>query len=314
VSPAAFHRRRGGATVSRLSGETMGTSWSARIVDPAPEALSMIENVLTRIVDQMSHWLPDSDLSRFNAAAPNLWHPLPPELSQVLANGLEIARASGGAFDPAMGRLVDLWGFGPPGPCSDAPSLTDIRAVQGGRIEYDPARHQARRIGAAALDFSGIAKGYAVDAVAQALRESGHHDFLVEIGGELLGEGVKPDGQPWWVDLALLPGIAPVRIALHGRAVATSGVDQRNFIFGGRRYSHTLDPRTGGPIANGVVQLSVIHSSCMLADAWATALSVLGPDASAVAERETLAMHRVWRDGGVLREAISPALEAMLTD
>ncbi|MEN3749531.1 FAD:protein FMN transferase [Sphingomonas sp. HF-S3] len=300
--------------MSRLSGETMGTSWSVRLVDPAPEAMTTIETALDRVVGQMSHWSAGSDLCRFNQAAADVWHPLPSELSDVLAAALRVARASDGAFDPAMGRLVDLWGFGPPGPRGTAPSLAEIRAVQGGRIEHDSARCRARRTDPAALDFSGIAKGHAVDAVAGSLRDTGHRDFLIEIGGELLGEGVKPDGQPWWVDLAPLPGIAPVRIALHGLSVATSGADQRNFVVGGRRYSHTLDPRTGGPIANGVVQLSVIHPNCMLADAWATALTVLGPDASAVAERETLAMHRVWRDGGVLREAMSSALEAMLSD
>ncbi|PXA93441.1 thiamine biosynthesis protein ApbE [Nostoc sp. 3335mG] len=292
----------------------MGTGWSVRIVDPAPGEVATIERVLDGVVRQMSHWTADSDLSQFNRAAPDLWHPLPSDLSDVLAAALQVAHASEGAFDPAMGRLVDLWGFGPPGPRDDVPSLAEIRAAQGGRVEHDHVRKQARRTAPAALDFSGIAKGHAVDAVARALRETGHNDFLVEIGGELLGEGVKPDGQPWWVDLAPLPGIAPVRIALHGLSVATSGADQRNFTVGGRLYSHTLDPRTGGPIANGVVQVSVIHPNCMLADAWATALTVLGPNAMAVARRENLAMHRVWREGGVLREEMSPALEAMLAD
>lgn len=300
--------------MSQLSGETMGTSWSVRIVDPAPEAVATVETVLDGVVRQMSHWAPDSDLSRFNRAAPDLWHPLPSDLSDVLAAALHVAHASDGAFDPAMGRLVDLWGFGPPGPRDDTPSLAEIRAAQGGRVEHDGAGKMARRTATAALDFSGIAKGHAVDAVARALRDAGNGDFLVEIGGELLGEGVKPDGQPWWVDLAPLPGIAPVRIALHGLSVATSGAGQRNFTVGGRRYSHTLDPRTGGPIANGVAQLSVIHPNCMLADAWATALTVLGPGAMAVAKREKLAMHRVWREGSILREELSPALEAMLAD
>lgn len=285
-----------------------------RVVDPAPGAAATIERVLDGVVRQMSHWAPDSDLSRFNRAAPDRWHPLPSDLSDVLAAALQVAHASGGAFDPAMGRLVDLWGFGPPGRRDDAPPLAEIRAAQGGRVEHDSAGKMARRTATAALDFSGIAKGHAVDAVARALRDAGHRDFLVEIGGELLGDGVKPDGQPWWVDLAPLPGIATVRIALHGLSVATSGADQRNFTVDGRRYSHTLDPRTGGPIANGVVQVSVIHANCMLADAWATALTVLGPDALAVAKREKLAMHRVWREGGVLREEMSPALEAMLAD
>ncbi|MDF7776802.1 FAD:protein FMN transferase [Sphingomonas sp. AOB5] len=290
----------------------MGTSWSARIVDAGPGAKAGILTVLDRIIAQMSHWEPASDLCRFNRAAPGNWQQLPPELSRVLGAGLSVASASGGAFDPAMGALVDLWGFGPPGPRTDAPTRSEIAAALGGSIEHDPTLLRARRTAPAALDFSGIAKGYAVDAIARHLCETGHADFLVEVGGELFGEGVKPDGQPWWVDLEPVPGLAPIRVALHGLAVATSGAGQRNFIADGRRYSHTLDPRTGGPIANGVAQVTVIHPECMLADAWATALTVLGDQAPSVAEREGLAMHMAVRDGGAMREVTSPALAEML--
>lgn len=291
----------------------MGTSWSARIVDAGPNAEAGIRTVLDRIIARMSHWEPDSDLSRFNRAAAGAWQQLDPELSRVLGAGLSVATASNGAFDPAMGELVDLWGFGPPGPRTGIPAASEITDALGGGVEHDPALLRARRTGPAALDFSGIAKGYAVDAIAAHLRETGHADFLVEVGGELLGEGVKPDGQPWWVDLEPVPGIAPIRVALHGLAVATSGTSQRNFVADGRRYSHTLDPRTGGPISNGVAQVTVLHPQCMLADAWATALTVLGNEALPVAEREGLAMHMAVRDGGGMREVISPALAAMIS-
>lgn len=292
----------------------MGTGWSARIVAARPDTETGILAVLDRIVARMSHWEPGSDLCRFNRAAPGAWQQLDPELSRVLGAGLSVAAASNGAFDPAMGGLVDLWGFGPPGLRSDIPLVNEIAAVRGGNVEHDPALLRARRTAPAALDFSGIAKGYAVDAIATHLRETGHADFLVEVGGELLGEGVKPDGQPWWVDLEPAPGVAPIRVALHDLAVATSGAGQRNFVAGDRRYSHTLDPRTGGPIANGVAQVTVIHAECMFADAWATALTVLGADAPAVAEREGLAMHMAVRDGGAMREVISPALAEMLSN
>lgn len=294
----------------------MGTSWSARIVGAPAGAQAGIEAVLARVIAQMSQWEPGSDLSQFNRGAPGMWRSLPPEFNVVLAAGLGVAEASGGAFDPAMGALAELWGFGAAGPTDAVPDAARIAEALrlGGRngIEYDPLLLRARRYGRAALDFSGIAKGYAVDAVAAHLRGLGLADWLVEIGGELRGSGIKPDGQPWWVDLEAVPGVAapPVRMALHGLAVATSGDYRRYFEVGGRRYAHTLDPRTGMPLDNGVVSVSVLHGECMLADAWATALTVLGSEAGlALAEREGLAMRMVVRGG---REILSPALVAML--
>lgn len=299
----------------------MGTSWSVRLVVAGGMPASIGERIdatLSRIVAQMSHWEPGSQLSGFNRAALGRWQPLPPEFARVLAAGLSVSEASGGAFDPAMGALVDLWGFGPAGsrPVPDPGAVAEALARSGReRIEFDRVRLSARRTGPALLDFSAIAKGFAVDALADQLRALGIADFLVEIGGELLGEGIKPDGQPWWVEVERVPDarLAPIRVALHGLAVATSGDYRRHFTHKGRRYAHTLDPRTGMPLGNGVATVTVLHAECMMADAWATALSVLGPEQGmALAEREGLAAHMVVREGDGFRELVSPALEAML--
>jgi len=296
----------------------MGTRWSARVVGAPPGLADGIQSVLDGVVAQMSHWQPASNLSRFNRAAPGAWQQLPPEFSRVLAAGLKIAKASNGAFDPVMGALADLWGFGPPGPRTGVPDTAEVAQAlaQSGRasIEHDAPLLRARRTAPVALDFSGIAKGYAVDAVAQYLQTRGLQDYLIEVGGELLGAGIKPDGQPWWVDLETVPGVAlpPIRVALHGLAIATSGDYRRHFTADGRRYAHTLDPRTGVPLDNGVASVTVLHPECMLADAWATALTVLGPEALAVATREQLAMHMVVREGTGFREILSPALVEML--
>jgi thiamine biosynthesis lipoprotein len=298
----------------------MGTSWSVQLV-PGPSGPTDdagIRAVLDRVIAQMSNWEADSDLSRFNRAAPGQWRTLPPEFSHVLAAALAISDASAGAFDPAAGALVDLWGFGPAGP-RDAPddaAVADARARSGRTaIEHVPTLLSARRVRAAALDFSGIAKGHAVDAVAAYLRGQGCADFLVEIGGELLGHGIKPDGQPWWVAFESVPGadLPPIRAALHGLAIATSG-DYRRFVErAGARHAHTIDPRTGRPIANGVASVTVLHAECMHADAWATALTVLGPvEGLAIAVREGLAMQMVVREGEGFRELLSPALAEML--
>lgn len=298
--------------MTRLGGETMGTRWSARIVAPPPGVEAAIARTLATVIAQMSHWQPDSQLSRINAAAPGHWHAIAPEFARVMGIALDIAARSGGAFDPAMGALVDLWGFGPPGPratTSDPAQIAAARAAIGpGAIELDAPLLRLRRTRPARLDLSGIAKGYAVDALAATLRALGCADFLVEIGGELVGAGIQPDGQPWWVDVETPPGIPlpPLRIALHGIAVATSGDYRRSNAAG----SHSIDPRTGHPIAHGTASVTVLHPDCCHADAWASALTVLEPDAAmALAEREALAAHLVIRGRG---EWLSGALKAML--
>jgi FAD:protein FMN transferase len=323
LSVQAFARRSSGAAIVSLAGETMGTSWSARVVEPPQGLRAALEEriaaVLDRVVAQMSHWEPESEISRFNRSTPGTWQRLPPEFCRVLSASLDVAVRSGGAFDPAMGELVDLWGFGPSGPRSGMPTDAEVEnaSASAGRkhLELDELLLRARRTGRLSLDLSGIAKGYAVDAVADHLHALGLQDFLIEIGGELRGEGIKPDGQPWWVDVEVVPGasLPLTRAALHGLAVATSGDYRRHFEQDGRRYAHTLDPRTGRPLDNGVASVTVLHARCMLADAWATALAVLGPDQGlAVAAGEGLAMHMVVRDDDRFLEHLSPSFEAML--
>ena len=301
------------ARVIDLAGETMGTVWRVRCAVPAafdPEALHLaIARRLAGLVTEMSHWEADSRLSRFNRAAAGTWAKLPRDFAIVMATGLDIAARSGGAFDPAIGRLVDLWGFGPR-PHARVPSGAEIAAalaVSGWqRLAYDSSAGWLRQPGGVALDLSGIAKGHAVDAVARLLTKHGIAHALVEIGGECLGLGVRPDLDPWWVDIETPPGtdIAPLRVALHGLAVATSG----DYVRG----HHTLDPRTGQP-ARVVTSLSVLHPSAMIADAWASALTVLGPEAGAtLATHEGLAVRCVYRAEAGVREWISPALAAML--
>lgn len=285
----------------------MGTSWSARFAAPAGCDTQAIEAaILARldiIIAEMSHWRADSLISAYNRAEPGTWHGLPSDFGRVMHAAIGVAHRSGGSFDPTIGRLVDLAGFGPdPARRDGDPHRISAALASAGwqRLRYREGR--LLQPGGLAIDLSGIAKGHAVDAVAETLREQGIGNALVEIGGELLGRGIRPDGDPWWVDLEDPPGIAlpRLRIALHGLSVATSG-DYR-------RGGHTLDPRTGRSIANGLRSVSVIHASAMLADAWATALTVLGPDEGlALATREKLAA-RLVAD----REILSPALVDML--
>jgi thiamine biosynthesis lipoprotein len=273
----------------------------------------------------MSGWEPDSDLSRFNRAPAGTWQALPEEFFAVLDCALAVAVESDGAFDPCIGRLVDLWGFGPqPGPAGGPPGADLLAAARGGtdwrKLRLDVPGRRVLQPGGASLDLAGIAKGYAVDLVAEHLAAAGVSAFLVEIGGELRGHGVKPDGMPWWVELETPPGEElpgaedeePVA-ALHGLAVATSGNYRRYFRHGGRHYGHTLDPRTGWPVSERLASVTVLHPSCMRADALATALSVLGPEAGLEhARRHGIAALFLTREAGRLREHMSPDFAAML--
>jgi thiamine biosynthesis lipoprotein len=306
--------------VHTLHGETMGTTWSVKFVAPSgywpAPLLAAVERVLAGVIAQMSTWVVDSDISRFNAAPAETWLELPADLYEVLQYALTVSEETGGAFDATIGEFVDLWGFGPPGRRGDCPDATSIAAARQGRGRFRLASgRRAFQPGDIRLDLSGIAKGFAVDRVSADLSRFGVAAHLVEIGGELRGAGVKPDNSPWWVALdepgeAANPGVV---VALHGLAIATSGDTVRYFESGGRRYSHTIDPRTGYPIPDRIAAVTVLHQKCMCADALATALMVLGPDAGFDhAARHGIAARFVLRGGDEPQERITPAFAAML--
>ena len=320
-----------GSAVFDAAGSTMGTSWSVRVV-LAPGAqmanggtlAAHLQRQLDTVVAQMSHWESESDLSRFNAAPAGSWHVLSAHFHTVLTYGLEVGEASGGAYDPCAGALVNCWGFGARKRYDEAgfqaPADVDITAIlvrqHRLRIQVDTAACKVLQPGGVQIDLSSVAKGYAVDQLARSLEAQGIRHYLVEVGGELRGAGVKPDGQPWWITLEDIPDAddqAPVVVALHGLAVATSGDYRRHYQHGGARASHTLDPRTGYPIQNNVASVTVLHAECMVADALSTALSVLGPDAGIrFAEERQLAARFLLRGPGGLKEISTAAFKAML--
>ena len=312
-----------GGRVHEFGGRTMGTTWSVRLVahdalERAP-VLHTIQSALDEVVDQMSTWVAHSDLCRFNGAAPATWRALPASFFDVLACARDVAERSDGAFDPTAGALVDAWGFGPAaqqGVPDDAGLTGALGRAGWRRLELDAARRAARQPGGLALDLSAIAKGFGVDLVARRLVAAGIESHLVEVGGELRGSGVKPDGQPWWVRLEHPDHEGSgdgTLLALHGLSVATSGDYRRWFEHDGTRYSHTIDPRDGLPIRHGLASVSVIHPQCMLADAWSTALNVLGPDAGpALAARLGLAARFVVRRAARFEERTSAAFDSLL--
>jgi thiamine biosynthesis lipoprotein len=315
-----------------FAGETMGTTWSARLVPPAgPDRKTFqdaIEAELARIIALFSHWEPRSELARFNAAPPGFWAISEPFWT-LLNQALDLADDTNGAVDPTLGALVDLWGFGPPGPrplngFGTGPStpldeeIIAARALTGwGRLRLNRDARAVQQLGGIKLDLSGIAKGHAVDRVSEALTALGAANHLVEIGGELRGQGVKPDGRPWWVELQQAPGAPAPRTvaALFDLAVATSGDWVRSYEAYGQTYSHTIDGRTGRPVENGVASVTVLADTAMYADAMATALTVMGPEEGpAFAEAMNIAAAFVVRGEDGLTETVTPAFKAMLDE
>nr|VFJ97585.1 MAG: thiamine biosynthesis lipoprotein [Candidatus Kentron sp. H]VFJ97934.1 MAG: thiamine biosynthesis lipoprotein [Candidatus Kentron sp. H]VFK03436.1 MAG: thiamine biosynthesis lipoprotein [Candidatus Kentron sp. H] len=289
------------------TGTTMGTYYAIK-VGPLPQAAPPdadiedidteqlgrdIEGILTEINALMSTYRTDSALSRFNASTRTDWFPVPEDLHTVVTEALAVSRSTGGAFDITVGPLVNLWGFGPSRDKKDSMAnevaapvgyeKVTTRAVPPALRKDDPRVY---------LDLSAIAKGFAVDKVAEYLEGKNFANYLVDIGGELRGKGKNAAGKPWQVAIEKpTPGKRAIHqvIAVDGYAVATSG-DYRNFFEqDGKRYSHTIDPKTGRPVTHRLASVTVISPSAMRADAMATAISVLGPEAGyRLAERENL--------------------------
>jgi len=285
----------------------MGTSWSLRFDNPAQLPLdavrAAVEAALGRVIAQMSTWEPDSDISRFARADAGSCHRIAPEFAEVLGCALRWAEASAGAIDPSIGALVGLWGFG--AHAVSAPGLPAAHAVAAARsrtgwqrLRFDGASRTIVQPGGMALDLSAVAKGFAVDHASEALRALGLSNFLLEIGGELRAFGHRPGGRHWQVQIEAAPGVR-ASVGLSDMAIATSGDHWQRRAHGERHWSHTIDPRSGEPAMAGLAAVSVLHPSCMEADALATVLAVLGPlDGAAFADRHRIAALFHARDAG----------------
>lgn len=272
-----------------LTGSTMGTTYRVTLADQPltvePDDIRQaIDERLDRLEDRLSTYRPESDISRFNQAAPGPWIEVAEPLVRLARYAKTLYTASGGAFDPTVGPLVNLWGFGPEAGSQALPT-DQVLAQARGRVgmthlQWRDAPPALRKSAPVYLDYSAIAKGYGVDVVAELLEARELGNFLVEIGGELVGRGHKPGGEPWRV--AIEQPVDEARqigqvLRLPDRALATSG-DYRNFrVIDGKRYSHTIDPRTGYPVGHDLHSVSVLADSCLEADGLATMLLVMGP-------------------------------------
>ncbi len=314
--------------VWEISGGAFGTRYHINVVltddrETLEDLSQGIEETLESVDASMSTWREDSELSRFNQQRDQSdWTPVSGALFEVLQAAKEVSERSGGAFDVTIGPVVNLWGFGPEGRPDKVPDdgeLEDRLDHTGFEfLELDPERQAVRAGQRQYVDLSAIAKGYGVDAVARYLESEGVDRYLVEIGGEVRVNGRKPDGSAW--RLAVEEPVAEARqvnrvVAMDGGAMATSG-DYRNYYESdGRRYSHTIDPATGRPVAHRLASVTVIAPSSMMADAWATAFTVLGyEEGYRLALQENMAVYFIVREGGGFQTYHTPAFATYLIE
>ena len=314
-----------GPETVKLTGFAMGTAYSVTVPgadarDEPPIALAVREE-LERVDALMSTYREDSELSLFNRHDSSDPFPLSEDTYAVLASAQAVSKQTGGAFDVTVGPLVDAWGFGPAGE-SEPPSEAELDRLLGdagwSKLTLNDAdRTATKAVPKLRCDLSAIAKGFAVDRVASALEGLGFADYLVEVGGEVRAGGLNEERKPWrlGVERPNESGRTVQRILpVSGTGLATSG-DYRQFReVGGERFSHVIDPRTGKPATSRVASATVLDPSAMRADAFATALVVLGEaEGLRVAERANLAALLIIRDReGGLREVPTSLFRARM--
>ena len=282
-------------------GQAMGTTWSVQLADsPKGNVQEVIQSQLNIVNILMSTYQPDSEVSRFNRSGTEPFE-ISKDTALVIQAAMDMHQKSEGAFDITIGPVVNAWGFGFP-PSLKEPTEEFIQSLKdrvgsnhltltGGTLQKDTAYTE--------IDLSAIAKGYAVDKVSRALLELGYENFLVEVGGEIYTRGTKA-GDPWLVGIeqpTTEQGVVQLVVPLDNSALATSG-DYRNYkIKDGVRFSHTIDPRTLKPVAHNMASISIIAPTVMEADAWATALNVMGEEeALRLAEAHDLGLFMLLRE------------------
>lgn len=310
--------------VQHFFGRALGTSYNVRFVGTELEVRkyqSGVDKVLEEINESMSTYLPDSELNQFNDHIGTDWFEISEQLGDVLQLSHQISELSGGAFDVTVGPLVDLWGFGPEARREQIPEPQVLNAVfsEIGYTELQLSENasKVKKLRPRRIDLSAIAKGYSVDKIADYLSGQGVDNFLIEVGGEMRLKGVKPGNEKWRVAIETpesgARGIFKI-LPITDVAIATSGDYRNYFEIDGVRYSHTIDPSTGYPIKHNLASITVITTDCASADAWATAMMVMGTKRSLeLAEQLNLAIFLIEKSGNEFIEYSSSAYDLLAT-
>lgn len=269
-----------------MTGETMGTYYSIKIKTDKENNLlhNQIKAELEQISSQMSVFDSTSELSLINQASEKEWIELSPELSELMKTAYNINQISQGTFDPTVGKLIDLWGFGVSSP-KKVPTPEEIATVlkysNFNQLKFSNNFQKVKKNNPNTyVNLSAIAKGYGVDRISTMLSKIGYKDYVIEIGGEVVAKGQRDEITDGWNVGVSKPGENGIEnayvVTLKDYAVATSG-DYRNFlVFENKRYSHTISPKTGYPVDHNLASVTVFHKKCMAADAYATALMAMG--------------------------------------
>ncbi|WP_341366224.1 FAD:protein FMN transferase [Yoonia sp. BS5-3] len=313
--------------VIEIMGLSMGTTYNVAIVDhddqfDKNEIRTAIDSALAGFNSKLSNWESDSEIARFNAAAAQMPVTMSDELSQVMQASAYVNAASEGRFDTTIGPLIELWGFGAPGaaemPNPDAVARAIEMSGQANMLSLG-AGQMAKRQDHAQVYLAGIGKGYGADYIGQVLERFGATDYMVEIGGDLYASGRNPDGMPWQIGIET-PNAADRSVidivGLSGLGLATSGDYRNYFEVDGQRYSHLIDPATGYPVTHNTTSATVLDENAMLADAWSTAMLILGREKGLeIAEANGVAVQFIELDraGGAptYKTTLSPQFEAL---
>ena len=308
-------------TKVEITGSTMGgIPYKAVVVcdpdeDEATALKSAVVESLDRVNDLMSTYKPDSDVSRFNRSESTDWIEVDSETAAVVARAIEISKQTDGAFDITVGPAVNAWKFGPdksefkPPTEKQIARLLKIVGYQRLSVRTTPPGLK-KSLPGIQIDLSAIAKGYAVDRVAGSIGDLGYDRYMVEVGGEVVTVGQRANGGPWIVGVEqpdqTTKRMALQKVELADQAVATSG-DYRNFHeYDGKRYSHTIDPKTCQPVDHNLSVASIIASDCMTADALATAAMVMDSrTAHQFAKDNDLALLTYERSGDKMISALT---------
>ena len=309
--------------VHSISGQTMGTTYSVKFTSQSPVNLIEIENgvnsILQKVNQQMSTYIPNSELSLFNKSTSTDWVNVSQDLAFVMETALKISEFSNGKFDMTIGPLVNLWGFGPDNKPQKVPSNRDINKMRrsvGYRnidVKLNPPSIKKNHPDVY-CDLSAIAKGFGVDKISEYLSSKNLNNYLVEIGGELRASGTKFNTN-WKVGISVPShsGTIQETVSLKNLSMATSGDYWNYFEENGIRYSHTINPISGKPITHKLASVTIVSKSCMEADAIATAIDVMGPEIGLkFAEKNELNVYFIVKGEKIFETFFTPNFKELL--